>query len=84
MADPVNPEEIQEAMFKIVSDNAGLKKFKANDLTKAMIAQFGDDRVGKKDCKAAIRVLIDSGRLVYSYYGGSFIEIPHKEGAAND
>ncbi len=83
MADPVPQDELQDAMFKMVKDAMGVKKFKANDITKAMIAQF-DDRVDKKDCKLAIRGLIDSGRLVYSYYGGSFIEVPHKEGAAND
>ncbi len=84
MADPVSPEELEEAMFKMVEEAAGVKKFKANDLRKAMEQQFGPDRVDKKACKAAIRTLIDSGRLVYSYFGGSFIEIPHKEGAAND
>jgi hypothetical protein len=33
-------------------------------------------------CKAAIRTLMDSGRCVYTYFGGSFIELPPEEGAA--
>jgi hypothetical protein len=33
-------------------------------------------------CKAAIRTLIDGGKCVYTYFGGSYIEIPHAEGAA--
>ena len=56
------------------------KKFKASDLTKAMIQQFAEDEVDKKLCKLAIRSLMDSGRLVYTYFGGSFIEMPPEEG----
>jgi hypothetical protein len=52
------------------------------DLTKGMVAQFSD--VDKTMCKAAIKKLVDSGRLVYTYFGGSFLELPHREGAAND
>ncbi len=80
----VTPEAIADAMFDMVSEYAGKKKFKAGDLTKAMIQKFADDGVDKKQCKAAIRTLMDSGRCVYTYFGGSFIEVPHKEGAAED
>ena len=47
-----------------------------------MIAKHGEAECSKDDCKAAIRILMDSGRCVYSYFGGSFITLPHKEGAA--
>lgn len=76
-------DEIADAMFNMVKDAMGKKKLKPMDLTKAMIELFGDE-VDKKLCKLAIRQLIDSGRCVYTYFGGSFIELPHKEGAAND
>lgn len=76
-------EEIADAMFNMVKDATGLKKLKPLDLTKAMRELYGDD-VDKKMCKEAIRQLIDSGKCVYTYFGGSFIELPHKEGAAND
>ncbi len=77
-------EEIAEAMFKMVKDAQGLKKLKPMDLIKAMIQLFEADGVDKKFCKQAIKILIDSGRCVYTYFGGSYIELPHKEGAAND
>ncbi len=77
-------DEIADAMFNMVKDAAGQKKLKPMDLTKAMRELFGEDEVDKKACKAAIKQLIDSGRCVYTYFGGSFIEIPHREGAAND
>ena len=76
-------DEIADAMQKMVEDAQGMKKLKPMDLTKAMVQMFGDE-VDKKLCKKAIKQLVDSGRCVYTYFGGSFIEIPRKEGAAND
>ena len=76
-------EEIADAMFNMVKDAYGQKKLKPMDLTKAMIQLYGDD-VDKKMCKEAIKQLINSGRCVYTYFGGSFLEVPHREGAAND
>ena len=78
----VSVEQVADAMFDLVSEYQGKKKFKASDLTKAMIQKFGEDEVDKKLCKLAIRTIMDSGRLVYTYFGGSFIEVPHEEGAA--
>ena len=80
----LSPEEVADAMFAMVSEYQGKKKFKAGDLTKAMIQKFGDAECDKKLCKLAIRGLMDSGRCVYTYFGGSFIEVPHTEGAAED
>ncbi|MGD9202596.1 MAG: hypothetical protein PVI26_13620 [Chitinispirillia bacterium] len=76
-------EEVADAMFEMVKEYDGQKKFKAGDLKKAMIQKYGEDQCDKKLCKAAIRILMDSGRCVYTYFGGSFIELPKKEGAAN-
>ena len=80
----VTVDQIADAMYELVEEYFGRKKFKASDLTKEMIQKFGEDEVDKKMCKLAIRQLTDSGRCVYTYFGGSFIEIPHKEGAAGD
>jgi hypothetical protein len=41
-----------------------------------MIARYGDANCGKDDCRQAIRILIDSGRCIYSYLGGSYIQLP--------
>ena len=76
-------EEIAEAMFKMVKDATGMKKLKPTDLSKAMRELYGDD-ADKKMCKEAIKQLVNSGRCVYTYFGGSFIELPHRESAAND
>ncbi len=81
MAKPI--EEIAEAMYKLIAEAQGIKKLKAMDLIKSMIQLFGDE-VDKKACKEAIKTLINSGRCVYTYFGGSYIELPHRESAAND
>jgi len=83
VADMLTKEEVADQMFKMVAEAQGQKKLKPGDLTKAMI-EINGEKVDKKLCKAAIKDLINSGRCVYTYFGGSFIELPHREGAAND
>ena len=80
----VTVDQIADSMYALVEEYMGKKKFKASDLTKEMIKKYGEGECDKKLCKLAIRQLMDSGRLVYTYFGGSFIEVPHKEGAAGD
>ena len=79
---PANIEAVAEEMYKLVAEYMGKKNLKAGDLTKAMIEKFGAENCSKDDCKQAIRLLMDSARCVYSYFGGSYITLPHKEGAA--
>jgi hypothetical protein len=76
-------DEVADAMYQLVEQAHGVKKLKAMDLTKSMLEMFGDE-VDKKLCKKAIKQLIDSGKCVYTYFGGSYIEIPHKEASANE
>jgi hypothetical protein len=77
----VTVEQIAEAMYALVTECAGKKNLKAGDLSKAMIAKFGEDACNKEQCKQAIRMLIDSGRCIYSYLGGSYIQLPVKDEA---
>lgn len=69
-------------MYKFVADAQGKKKLKAMDLTK-MVMELHPE-VSKRDCKGAIKQLIETERCVYTYFGGSYVELPHREGAAND
>jgi len=78
----VTIEQLADDMYKLVADSAGQKKLKAGDLTKAMKAKYGE--VPRADTKGAIKLLIDSGRCVYGYFGGSSIELPRVEGSANE
>ena len=75
-------DEIANAMYDMVKEYDGKKNLKAGDLTKAMIAKYGEANCTKDDCRLAIRTLMDSGRCVYAYLGGSYIQIP-KEGGTS-
>jgi hypothetical protein len=77
----LTPQEVADAMYEMVKEYQGKKKFKAGDLTKAMIEKYGEAQCDKQLCKTAIRTLMDSGKCVYTYFGGSFIEIPRQEDA---
>ena len=78
----VTTEAVADAMYAMIAEYQGKKKLKATDLTKAMLERFGEAECDRQVCKAAIRSLIDSGKCVYTYFGGSYIELPHAEGAA--
>jgi hypothetical protein len=82
MAD-LTVEEVKAAVYKDVADVQGKKKLKPMDLQKMVFERFGD-RADKRECKKitklAIRQLIESGECVYSYFGGSYVELPPPEG----
>jgi len=77
--------ELADEIYKMVAEATQMrKKLKPGDLTKAMIQMYGDQGVDKKMGKDAIKELVDSGRCIYTYFGGSYLELPHQEGAANE
>lgn len=71
--------ELQKKIYELVEKNQGKKKLKPKDISNAMEAEGAT----QAETKAALRELIDGGKLVYSYFGGTAVEIPHKEGSAN-
>ncbi len=80
MAEPVTTEELAEAMYRLVQESAGSRRLRPTDLTKMMIERFGPERCTRESCKAALRQLVDGGRCVYTFYDGSYVELPPKEG----
>jgi len=79
MAEPVTIDEVVEAMYQMVKESAGSRRLRPTELTKAMIERFGADRCSRDACKEAMRRLTDSGRCVYTFYDGSYIELPSQE-----
>ena len=75
MAD-LTVEELADKMYALVEEYAGKRKMKSQDLVKEMMDRYG---ASKSEGKQAIQLLIDSGRCVYTYFGGSFVELPPKE-----
>ena len=62
-------ETLAEGIYQMVAQYAGKRNLKAGDLPKEMIVRHGPEACSKEDCKHAIRLLMDSGRCVYSYGG---------------
>ena len=81
MSEPLSAEQVADAMYEMVKANHGKRNLKPMDLTKAMIQQFGAERCDKDLCKRALRALIDPGRCIYSYFGGSYVTLPPEDGA---
>ena len=74
MAEKVAVEEVADAMYEMLKEYHGKKRFKAGDLQKEMQKKFGKDRCDRKVCKNAIKLMMDDGRTIYGYAGGSWIE----------
>ncbi|MBM4300994.1 MAG: hypothetical protein FJ121_05620 [Deltaproteobacteria bacterium] len=72
--------DLVEYIFDMVAKAQGKKNIKAMDVQKAVLKEHPDQ--DKNMIKFGIKELIDTGRCVYTYFGGSYIEIPHEEGAA--
>ncbi len=68
-------DAVAEAMYALIRENHGKRNLKPTDLTKAMRERFGEG-CDKALCKAAIRLLVDDGRCIYSYLGGSYLVLP--------
>ena len=75
----VSIETLAEEICQLVSDSAGKRNLKSGDLAKEMIAKHGP-ACTKEDCKKALRILTDSGRCIYSYLGGTYIQLHPKPG----
>ncbi len=76
----ITAEIVAEEMYQLISECAGKKNLKPGDLTKFAIGKHDEGACTKEMCKQAIRLLIDSERCVYSYLGGSYIQLPPKPG----
>ena len=50
------------------------KKLKPNEVAKKI--QEKDAAITKEDVKTAIKELANEGKIIYTYAGGSFVEIP--------
>jgi len=72
--------DLVEYIYKMVVAAEGKKQLKAMDIQKNVLKEHPDQ--DKTQIKFAIKDLIDGGRCVYTYFGGSYIECPKVEGAA--
>ncbi len=66
---------MKQKIYALVEKSVGKKKLKSSDIQKTISAEAG---ISRDEVKDALRDLIDSGKLIYTYFGGSFVEIPPK------
>ncbi|OGG94092.1 MAG: hypothetical protein A2527_09590 [Candidatus Lambdaproteobacteria bacterium RIFOXYD2_FULL_50_16] len=75
-------QAVANDMLAMVTEAAGKKRYKPGDLIKAMLDKYESEGIDKKDCKAAIKELVDAERVTYTYFNGTWLELPHQEGSA--
>jgi len=68
-------EEVKQQIYALVEKSVGKKKLKSSDIQKTISAEAG---ITRDEVKDALKDLIDDGKLIYTYFGGSFVEIPPK------
>jgi len=69
-------EEVKTKIYELVEKSVGKKKLKSSDIQKTISADLG---ITRDDVKSALKDLVDEGKLIYTYFGGSFVEIPPKQ-----
>ncbi len=68
--------ELKQKIYSLVEQSMGKKKLKQSDIEKKISEEAG---VTRQEVKEALRELVDEGKLIYTYFGGSFVEIPPKQ-----
>ena len=68
-------EEVKNKIYALVEKSIGRKKLKSSDIQKAISAEAG---ITRDEVKGALKDLVDEGKLIYTYFGGSYVEIPPK------
>ena len=68
-------EEVKQQIYALVEKSVGKKKLKSSDIQKTISAEAG---ITRDEVKDALRDLIDEGKLIYTYFGGSYVELPPK------
>jgi len=70
-------DELKDKIFAFMERYKGKKKLKEKDVIKGIAEETG---VPADEAKKALREMINVGRLMYSYGGGSSsVEIPSEE-----
>ena len=64
-------EDLKQKVFDLVVQSQ--KRTKPGDLAKTLARSLGVD---KNEIKAAINELVSEGRLIYTYVGHNWLEVP--------
>lgn len=67
----LSQQTLAEEMYTFVAETEGIPRYKPQDIFKVMTERFKDSGISKRDCKAALKTLINDERLVYTVLNGS-------------
>ncbi|MEW5745506.1 MAG: hypothetical protein AB1805_08755 [Nitrospirota bacterium] len=69
-------EQVKQKIYELVEKSMGKKKLKSSDIQKTVSAE---NNISRDEVKDALKDLVDEGKLIYTYFGGSFVEIPPQQ-----
>jgi hypothetical protein len=69
-------KKVENKIIGLVKEYAGKKRFKPIDLVKEMERDFAAEGLTKDDIKGVLKDIMDEGKLIYGYAGGSFLTLP--------
>ena len=67
----LDTQTLAEEMYNLLAETDGVARYKPQDMFKAMIEKHKDKGVNKKDCKEALKTLIQAEKLTYTVLNGS-------------
>jgi len=70
----MSDEAVKEKIMDLVTN--AKKKQKPGDLAKKLSAEMD---MSRSDVKKAIKELVNDGKLVFTYFGSSYVELPGQE-----
>lgn len=62
---------LADHMYNLVAENHGVERYKPQDIFKIMLERFDGEGINKKNCKEALKTLIQSEKLTYTVLNGS-------------
>ncbi len=71
-------KRLEDKIIGTVKEYSGKKRFKPIDIVKEMEKDFSVDGLSKAEIKGTLKEIMDEGKLVYGYAGGSYLAIPEE------
>lgn len=68
--------KLKDQIIKLVKEYDGKKRFKPIDIVKEMERDFAADGLSKSEIKGTLKEIMDDGKLIYGYAGGSYLTLP--------
>ncbi len=71
--------KLKDQIIGLVKEYDGKKRFKPIDIVKEMERDFADVGLSKSDIKGVLKEIMDDGKLIYGYAGGSYLTLPGQD-----